>query len=91
MKFAWSEAKAQSNAIKHGVTFEEATQVFYDTLSDTADDPDHSIEDERFVILGMTSAYRLLYISFTEKDDTIRIISARAATRRERKLYENQP
>jgi len=80
MKFAWSEAKAQSNAIKHSVTFEEATQVFYDTLSGTLDDPIHSDEEERFITIGMTFTNRLLFVSFIERDDTIRIISARQAT-----------
>ena len=91
MEFEWDETKARANASKHRVTFKEAEEVFRDRLSDTADDPDHSDEESRFVILGMTSANRLLYISFTERDDIIRIISAREATQKERKLYEDQP
>jgi len=91
MKFAWNEAKARSNAIKHGVTFNEAQTVFDDVLSGTLDDPTHSDEEERFIIIGMTSANRLLFVSFIEREDTIRIISAREATRKERIRYENQP
>ena len=91
MDFVWDEAKAKANLSKHGVTFEEAGQVFDDPLSGTLGDPDHSDDEERFILLGMTDANRLLVVSFTERDETIRIISARNATRKERKRYETQP
>ena len=91
MDFAWDETKAAANATKHRVSFEEAAQVFRDPLSDTSDDPDHSDAEDRFIILGMTLANRLLFVSFTEQGDKIRIISAREATKQERKLYEDEP
>ncbi len=90
MEFEWDEQKARNNARKHGVTFKEAEQVFYDTLSRTSDDPDHSDDEDRFIAIGMTFRQRLLYISFTEPtSDHIRVISARQATKQERKLYED--
>ena len=90
MQFEWDTDKAFQNVNKHDVTFAEATEVFYDIFSDTADDPDHSSTEDRYVILGMMRKMRLLYISFTERSDIIRIISAREATRNERKLYEDE-
>ena len=63
--------------------------VFRDPLSDTADDPDHSDEENRFIILGASPSHRLLYVSFTIRDNAIRLISARHATKKERKLYED--
>lgn len=88
MQFEWDPKKAATNLRKHGVSFDEAATVFQDDLSLTGDDPDHSLSEERLVTFGVSSAGRLLVASYTERDDRIRIISARPATRSERKLYE---
>ena len=88
MKFEWDPAKAAENAAKHGVSFEEAATVFRDTLSVTGLDPDHSIDEERLVIFGVSASGRLLVVAHTERGDTIRIISARPTTPAERKIYE---
>ncbi|MDB5799874.1 MAG: hypothetical protein JWL63_813 [Rhodocyclales bacterium] len=88
MKFEWDEDKAARNEIKHGVSFDEATTVFADTFSLTGRDPDHSLGERRFVTFGMSNAQRLLVVSHTDRGETIRIISARAATRKERQTYE---
>ena len=72
----------------HRVTFEEASTVFRDPLSVTGPHPDHSIDEYRFVTLGVSSTGRLLTINHTEQDDTIRIISARRSTKEERQIYE---
>ncbi len=88
MQFEWDPAKAAENLAKHGVSFEEAATVFRDTLSVTGEDPDHSVDEERFVIFGVSTTGRLLVVAHTERGDTIRIISARPATPGERKIYE---
>ena len=88
MQFEWDPAKASENLAKHGVSFEEAATVFRDTLSVTGADPDHSIDEERFIIFGMSTSGRLLVVAHTERGDIIRIISARLATSGERKIYE---
>lgn len=88
MRFAWDAKKAAANLRKHGVSFEEAATVFRDTLSATGSDPDHSIGEHRFVTLGVSKQGRLLAVSHTEEGEVIRIISARLATRQERKIYE---
>jgi len=88
MRFEWDPEKAISNLRKHDVSFEEAITVFLDNLSLTGDDPDHSVGEDRFVIFAVSSIGRLLVVSYTERGDEIRIISARTATRAERKLYE---
>jgi len=88
LQFEWDPAKAAENLAKHGVSFEEAATVFRDTFSATGLDPDHSIDEERFVIFGVSTAGRLLVVAHTERGDTIRIISARPATPGERKIYE---
>jgi len=89
MKFEWDAHKAESNLGKHGVSFEEASTVFQDDFSLTGRDPDHAAAREaRFVIYGLSSATRLLVVSHTERGSKIRIISARQATRLERKIYE---
>ena len=88
MKFEWDPAKAAENVAKHGVSFEEAATVFRDTLSVTGLDPDHSIDEERLVIFGVSTSGRLLVVAHTERGDTIRIISARPTTPAERKIYE---
>ncbi len=91
MTFDWDEAKAEANLTKHGVAFDEAKTVFGDPFSDAFDDPDHSHDEERLVIIGATRAGKLLFVSFAERGDPIRIISAREATHREKQQHENQP
>jgi uncharacterized DUF497 family protein len=88
MKFSWDPKKAAANLRKHGVSFEEASTVFRDTLSATAADPDHSIEERRFITFGNSKKNRLLVVAHTEEDDKIRIISARLMTKQERRIYE---
>ncbi len=88
MNFEWEEAKAEANLEKHKVSFEEASTVFQDVLSLTGRDPDHSIGEHRLVTFGMSARNRALLVSHTERTGKIRIISARPATRAERKIYE---
>lgn len=88
MRFEWDRRKAAENLASQGVSFEEAATIFRDPLSQTGRDPDHSIDEERFVVFGVSSRGRLLVVAHTERGDTIRIISARAATPGERKIYE---
>ena len=88
MRFAWDRKKAAANLRKHGVSFKEASTVFRDTLSETGADPDHSVGERRWVTFGVSKEGRLLVVSHTEEGDIIRIISARLATRQERKIYE---
>lgn len=88
--FQWDKDKANSNARKHGVSFLEAAWAFADPFSLTIPDPDHSIGEERFILLGETPGGRLLVVVHTETDDTIRIVSARPATRAERRHYEEE-
>jgi len=88
LSFEWNEQKARTNLAKHGVSFEEATTVFGDPLSLTIPDPAHSQTEARSVILGHSYRQRLLVVMHTERGDNIRIISARPASRRERKNYE---
>jgi uncharacterized protein len=85
--FEWDENKAEQNAEKHGVPFSEASTVFGDPLAMTIPDPD-LYDETRFVELGLSYLGRTLVVVFTERDDTIRIISGRLATRRESKVYE---
>ncbi len=86
--FEWSSDKAARNKEKHGVTFGEAATAFADPLSLTIEDPLHSTSEQRLVLLGMSSRSRLLVVVHTEREGTIRIISARVASRRERRQYE---
>ena len=89
LRFEWDLAKAEANFEKHGVSFEEATTLFDDSFAVTFDDEDHSEDEQREIIIGRTAADILLIVAFTERQgDVIRLISARAATRRERKDYE---
>lgn len=87
--FEWDPRKAKTNFEKHGITFDEASTVFKDTLSLTIEDPLHSYDEERLVLIGMSSKNRLLVVVHTEREESIRIISARKAVKRERKYYEN--
>jgi len=89
LKFEWDDAKAQSNLAKHGVSFEEAASVFGDPLALTFPDPDHSIGEKRWLTFGVSYSDRLLVIAHAERGRSIRIISARKATRYERGIYEH--
>ncbi len=89
MQFTWDPRKAASNAAKHGVVFTEAATVFADPLTMTYPDPDHSREEERLITIGTSEQGQLLIIAHTERDDLIRIISARRVTPKERRLYES--
>lgn len=88
MDFEWDQKKAVANEQKRGVTFEEATEVFADDYSSTVPDPDHSAEEERSLILGVTRTGKSLIVSFTDRGDRIRIINARSMTPSERRAYE---
>jgi uncharacterized protein len=88
VRFEWDPEKAESNLRKHGVSFEEAATALEDLLSLTGPDPDHSRTEMRFVTFGQSVLGRLLVVSHAERRNRIRIISARVATRAERKLYE---
>lgn len=86
--FEWDPEKAARNLEKHGVSFEEASSAFMDSLSLTIDDPDHSADEFRLLLTGLTSEGRLVVVSFVDRDETLRIISARLANRNERRTYE---
>lgn len=90
IKFSWDKNKAESNRSKHGVTFDEAKTVFYDDNALLIDDPDHSEDEERFIILGMSKELRILVVCHCYRDSSknIRIISARKATKTEQKEYK---
>ncbi|MBD2251778.1 BrnT family toxin [Nostoc parmelioides] len=88
MEFEWNPDKAILNLEKHGVSFQEAATVFNDPLSVTFPDPDHSIGESRYVIIGLSGFGQILVIAHTDREGKIRIISARKATRKERKFYE---
>ncbi len=88
LEFSWDERKALQNARRHGVRFEEAATAFADPLGRVYDDPDHSESEARFILVGHSLAGRLLLVVHAEKGDTIRIISARRPTPRERAEYE---
>jgi uncharacterized DUF497 family protein len=90
IKFEWDAAKAASNQKKHGVSFEEAESVFYDEFARQFFDADNSETEERFLMLGLSNKTRILLVCHCERgsENTIRIISARKATRMERKHYE---
>ena len=89
MDFEWDEAKAVLNLAKHGVSFPEAATVFGDPLSMVFDDPDHSHDEQRALLIGMSDEQRVLIIAITEIHDSIRIISARETSRSERETYEH--
>jgi uncharacterized DUF497 family protein len=88
MKFEWDEEKAVINRAKHGVSFEEARTVFNDTFFVDFYDPDHSDDEHRFILFGESQNGRLLAVSYTEREEKIRLISAREATKAERNVYE---
>lgn len=88
MEFEWGRKKAGTNLSKHGVALDEARSVFDDPLYVDFFDPDHSDDEERFIIVGRSQRNRLLVVSYTERNGRIRLISAREATRREQDEYE---
>ena len=88
MKIEWDPKKAKLNLRKHGVSFEEAATTLSDPMAATGADPDHSSSEDRYITFGVSEKGRLVVVSHTEKDQTIRIISARKASKGERKLYE---
>ncbi|NNL47260.1 MAG: BrnT family toxin [Acidimicrobiia bacterium] len=90
LHFEWDPAKAESNLKKHGVDFGEAATAFGDPLSLTVPDPDHSVGEERFILIGVSYRNRLVVVAHAEDGDTILIISARSATTAERKAYEHE-
>jgi hypothetical protein len=89
--FEWDEIKAKANEWKHRVTFDEAASAFGDPLALLMLDPDHSTDEERYLLLGMSNRRRLLVVAFAERPTRTRIISARRATAKERKSYEENP
>jgi uncharacterized DUF497 family protein len=90
MEFEWDREKAQKNLKKHRVSFEEAVTVFYDSFATSFPDPAHSTEELRFITFGYSARDRLLVVAHAERGETVRIISARLATARERRRYETQ-
>ena len=90
LRFLWDPRKAAANERKHGVGFQEATTVFDDALSVTIPDSDHSLEEQRFLLLRLSNRRRLLVAAHSERGESIRIISARRAKRRERRTYEEE-
>ena len=88
--FEWDKKKETINIAKHKVTFEEASTVFRDELSLTIHNPLHSIEEDRLIIIGESVKHRLLVVVHTERNDKIRIISARQTTKNERRYYESK-
>ena len=90
MKFEWDLQKAAKNLAKHGVSFEDAATVFGDPLGRIESDPRHSLSEERFVLVGLSRGQRFLAVMFADRRDAIRLISARRATRRERREYEER-
>ncbi len=88
MKIEWDPKKAKSNLRKHRVSFEEATTALSDPMAATGADPDHSITEARYITFGVSERGRLLVVAHTDEEETIRIISARTASKGERELYE---
>jgi uncharacterized DUF497 family protein len=89
LHFQWDDAKATANFKKHGVSFEEAKSAFYDERAKLINDPDHSAKEDRFILLGLSTALRLLVVCHCYRGEggLIRLISARKATAQERKFY----
>jgi len=88
MQFEWDRNKAADNLKKHRVSFDEPVTIFYDPLSATFPDPDHSVGEQRLISVGYSFRGRLLVVSYTERGAAVRLISARLATARERKRHE---
>ena len=90
LTFEWDEKKSKENKRKHGVGFDEAKTVFNDPFSLTVYDPNHSAGEDRYIDLGLSSEGRLLVVSYTERDENIRLISSREATSKERRNHEGR-
>ena len=90
MQYHWDSTKAAGNLSKHGVSFQEAVTVFDDPLFVIFADPDHSVREKRFIIMGESGRKRLLVVAYTERPNEIRIINARKATPHEREVYEEE-
>jgi uncharacterized DUF497 family protein len=90
MNFEWNAEKATANLRKHGVSFDEAAGTLADPLAVTYDDPDHSTEEQRYITVGISLSGRLVVVAHTDRGKNIRIISARCATPRERRKYEEE-
>ncbi len=88
MQFEWDRRKAKSNLKKHDISFQEAATVFGDELSITFDDPDHSLNEHRLLTFGLSRTGKSIIVSHTERDKSMRIISARQMTKQERQIYE---
>jgi hypothetical protein len=88
MNFEWDPPKASANVKKHGITFDEAATVFLDPMALSGPDPDHSLDESRYISFGVSSVGHLLAVSHTYRPGGIRLISARRVTRAERKIYE---
>jgi len=88
MEYEWDPEKAEANKRKHGVSFHEAATVFGDPLAITFSDPDHSIDEYRYLTFALSKFDRLLVVSHSDRGDKVRIISARIMTRHERRIYE---
>jgi uncharacterized DUF497 family protein len=88
LNFEWDEEKAKANLKKHRINFDEATTVFSDPFSITINDPDHSVDEQRYIDIGSSGKGRVLVVVYTERGSSIRIISCRKAIPSERKLYE---
>lgn len=90
MFFEWDRDKESQNRKKHGIAFREAATIFDGLLSTTYPDLAHSKEEQRYITIGMTESGKIIVVAHTEAADTVRIISARPATRRERRFYEEE-
>lgn len=90
LEFEWHEEKAKANLRKHGISFEEAKTVFNDPFSITIADPTHSIDEDRFIDIGLSATGRLLVVVYAERGTNIRLISCRRATKTERRTYEQR-
>ena len=90
LTFEWDEEKAARNLKNHRISFEEAKTVFNDPLSITVADPDHSIDEDRYIDIGISSQGRLLVVVYTERGQNIRLISSRKAIKREQRAYEQE-
>ena len=88
LKFEWDEQKAKTNQIKHGISFDEAITIFDDPLSLNFNDPDHSRGEDRYIIIDLSNQGRLLFVSHTDRNNRIRLISARLLTPKEKRYYE---
>ncbi len=88
--FEWDEKKDKENFRKHKISFAEGKTIFYDPFSITIPDPDHSVEETRFIDVGMSNASRILIVVYTERKERLRIIGVRKATKAERKKYEEE-